>query len=189
VLRRVLREQRHYLVPLAIVLAANIGVLAAIVYPLDARVADASSRAAAADEARRRAQQELDAAQAVAAGKTRAEAELKTFYAEILPASVSAANRATYLPISQLVRQNNLQKTRAQSHPVPIRESSLEKLEIQLTIEGNYENIRRFIYDLETAPAFVVIDSLEIEQSREAGRPVVLQLSLSTYFRAANHGS
>jgi Tfp pilus assembly protein PilO len=184
----VLREQRHYLVPLAIVLAANIGVLAAVVYPLDARVADASSRAAAADQARRRAQQEVDAAQAVAAGKTRAEAELKTFYADILPASVSAANRATYLPISQFARKDDLQLIRRQSRQVPIRESDLERLETQLTIEGNYENIRRFIYDLETAPSFVVIDSLEIEQGREAGRPVVLQLSLATYFRAANHG-
>jgi hypothetical protein len=189
VLRRVLREQRRYLVPLAIVFVVNIGVLAAVVYPLDARVSAASSRAAAADQARRRAQQDLNAAQAVATGKSRAEAELKTFYADVLPVSVSAANRATYLPIAQLLRKNNLQRTRTQSRVASIRQSALEKLEIQLTVEGNYESLRRFIYDLETAPFFVVIDALEIEQGREAGKPVVLQLGLSTYYRAANHGS
>jgi Tfp pilus assembly protein PilO len=189
VLRRVLKEQRRYLVPLAIVLAVNIGVLAALVYPLDARVSAASSRAAAADQAKRRAQQDLNAAQAVATGKSRAEAELKTFYGEVLPVSVSAANRATYLPIAQLVRKNNLQRTRALATPRSIRESALEKLEIQLTVEGSYEDLRRFIYDLETAPFFVVIDSLEIEQGREAGKPVVLQLGLATYYRAATHGS
>lgn len=188
-LRRVLKEQRRYLVPLAIVLAVNIAVLVAVVYPLDARVAAAASRAAVADQAKRRAQQELNAAQAVATGKTRAEAELKVFYGEVLPGSVSAANRATYLPIAQLVRKNNLERTRSQTHVTTIRESSLERLEIQLTVEGNYEDLRRFIYDLETAPFFVVIDSLQIEQGRDAGKPVVLQLGLATYYRAANHGS
>ena len=135
------------------------------------------------------AQQDLNAAQAVATGKSRAESELKSFYGEVLPASVSAANRATYLPIAQLIRKNNLQRTRAQSHVVSIRESTLEKLEIQLTIEGSYEDLRRFIYDLETAPFFVVIDSMEIEQGRETGKPVILQLGLATYYRAASHGS
>jgi Tfp pilus assembly protein PilO len=189
VLRRVLKEQRRYLVPLAVVLAVNVGVLAAIVYPLDTRVAAASSRAAAADQAKRRAQQELNAAQAVATGKSRAEAELKTFYGEVLPANVSAANRATYLPIAQLIRKNNLQRTRSQTRLAPARDSSLDRLEIQLTVEGSYEDLRRFIYDLETAPFFVVIDSLGIEQNREAGKPVVLQVGLATYYRAANHGS
>jgi Tfp pilus assembly protein PilO len=189
VLRRVLKEQRRYLVPLAIVLAVNVGVLVGVVYPLDARVSAASSRAATADQARRRAQQELNAAQAVATGKSRAEAELKTFYGEVLPLSVSAANRATYLPIAQLIRRNNLQRTRSTTHVTEVRESALEKLEIALTVEGNYEDLRRFIYDLETAPFFVVIDSIGIEQGREPGKPVVLNLGLATYYRAANHGS
>ena len=188
-LRRVLKEQRRYLVPLAVVLAVNIGVLAAVVYPLDARVADASSRAAAAETARRRAQQEFAAAQAVATGKVRAESELKTFYGQVLPVSLSAANRATYLPIAQSVRKNNLRMARWASQPATIRESDLEKLEITFTVEGGYEDIRRFIYDVETAPAFVVIDSLEIEQGRDAGKPVVLQLGLSTYFRVGDHAS
>jgi len=189
VLRRVLKEQRRYLVPLGIVLAVNVGVLAAVVYPLDARVAAASSRAATADEAKRRAQQELNAAQAVATGKSRAEVELKTFYGEVLPQTVSAANRATYLPIAQLIRKNNLQRTRSVTRVVTVRESTLRKLEMELAVEGNYEGLRRFIYDLETAPFFVVIDSLEIAQGQDAGRPVILQLGLATYYRVANHGS
>jgi Tfp pilus assembly protein PilO len=185
----VLREQRRYVVPLAAVLAVNVAVLAFVVYPLDARVAAASTRAAAAEDARGRARLELTAAQAVANGKSRAESELQTFYGQVLPAGVGAASRATYLPLAQFVRKNNLQLTRRQAQSEPVRDSSLERLEIGLTVEGGYEDIRRFIYDIETAPAFVVIDSIEIAQGREAGRPIVLQMGLSTYFRAADHAS
>jgi Tfp pilus assembly protein PilO len=189
VLRRVLTEHRRYLVPLAVVLAINVGVYAFVVYPLAARVADASNRAAAARSALQTARREFAAAQAVATGKERAEAELKTFYQQVLPAGVSAANRATYLPLNQLARKNNLQVTRLQTRQNKIRDSVLGQLEISLALEGSYEDIRRFIYDVETSPAFVVIDSLEIDQGREAGRPLVLQLGLSTYFRAADHAS
>jgi hypothetical protein len=190
VLRRVLREQRRILVPLAAVLAINIGVYAAVVYPLGIRVADASSRAATAEAARRNAQREFDAAQGVATGKSRAEAELRAFYSEVLPASVSAADRATYLPIAQAARKDNLQVSQWRSHRAEShQDTTLERLEITLAVEGTYEDIRRFIYDLEMAPAFVVIDSLAIEQGREAGRPLVLRLGLSTYFRTSDHAS
>jgi Tfp pilus assembly protein PilO len=88
-----------------------------------------------------------------------------------------------------LIRKNNLQRTRSTTKVEAVRKSTLQKLQITLSVEGAYEDLRRFIYDLETAPIFVVIDSIAIEQNREAGKPVVLNLGLATYYQAANHGS
>jgi Tfp pilus assembly protein PilO len=189
VLRRVLREQRRFLVLLGAVLAVNVGVYAIVVYPLAGRVADASSRADAAAASRRAAAREFAAARSVATGKERAEAELKTFYEQVLPANVSAARRATYLPLAQLARKDNLRITRMQAKPNRIHDSALDQYGIELSLQGNYEDIRRFIYDVETSTSFVVIHSLEIDQGRETGKPIELRLALSTYMRAADHAS
>lgn len=188
-LRRVLTEQRRFLLLLAIVLAANLVVYAALVYPLGARVADASRRSAAAEAAQRTAQRELAAAEAVAAGQKQAESELKTFYQDVLPADTGAASRATYLTVAQLARKCNLEVTRHQAAPEHLRQSALDHLKIDVTLQGTYEDIRRFVYELETTPAFVVIDDVAIAQGRDQARPLVLSLGLSTYYRSADHAS
>lgn len=188
-LRRVLREHRRFLVLLGAVLAANIGVYAAVVYPLAGRVADASRRAEIAESARKAAQHDFAAAKAIATGKERAETELKTFYEKVLPFNVSAARRATYLPLAQLARKHNLRVTRMQAKQARVHDSELEQYGIELSLQGNYEDIRRFIFDVETAASFVVIEALEIDQGREAGKPLELKLALSTYIRAADHAS
>lgn len=188
-LRRVLFEQRRFLTLLAIALAANVVVYAALVYPLANRVADASERSAAAESERRSATRELAAARAVATGKDRAEAELETFYEQVLPADASSANRSTYLTLAQLARKTNLRITRRQAAPHERRDSRLEQLAIQLSLEGSYEDIRRFIYELESAPAFVVIDEMAIARAAAEGEGLVLSLSLSTYYRASDDAS
>ncbi len=71
----------------------------------------------------------------------------------------------------------------------PERESSLGRLKTEMTLEGDYEEIRQFIYDLETAPEFVVIDDMALAEGGEAGAPLVLTLSLSTYYQVASDGT
>lgn len=189
-LRRVLTEQRRYLVPIALALVVNVVVYAGVVYPLTVRVGDASRRADSAETARRVAQRDLQAAQAVVTGKDRAAAELKTFYQEVLPADVSAANRATYLGLAQLARKTNLRiLRRSGSEENSRRDSTLGQWKIDMTLEGSYENIRRFVYELETAPTFVVIDQMVIDHGRDENKPLVLTLRLSTYYRASDNAS
>jgi Tfp pilus assembly protein PilO len=188
-LRRVLTEQRRFLLPLAIVLVANVAVYAGIVYPMANRVADASQRAARAATARRAAQAELASAQGIVQGKERAEQELKTFYQRVLPADLSAANRTTYLAVAQLARKTNLHIVRRQFGGERPRDSRLARWKIDVTLEGSYEDIRRFIYDLETAPSFVVIDEMALGAGRDESSPLVLSLALSTYYRAADDAS
>ncbi len=58
-----------------------------------------------------------------------------------------------------------------------------------MALEGDYENIRRFIYQLESGSDFVVIDSVALAQDAQAGAPLTLTLGLSTYFLAEPHGA
>ncbi len=188
-LARILREHRRPLVVLAIVLAANLVAYAAVVYPLSSRVADASRRAEAADAALRGARAELAAAQAVATGKSRAEAELATFYGEVLPRSLSAASRSTYLTIAQLARKTNLRSTGWQGSEEYPQGSDLGAWKIDVKLEGSYENIRRFVYELETTPTFVVIEQMSIVHGVDESQPLALSLALSTYFRSPDDAS
>ncbi len=188
-LRRVLNEQRKFVVLLAVALVINVGVYAAFVYPLAARVADADNRAARADRSLKEAVREFEAAKGVATSKERAEAELETFYSEVLPANISTARRLTYLGLAQMARQSNLRIVRRTAGEGRERDSALDHLRIALVLEGQYEAIRDFVYRLETAPEFVIIDDVTIDQTRDAANNLVLTLQLSTYYQASGNAS
>ena len=55
-------------------------------------------------------------------------------------------------------------------------------------LEMVYEDLRRFIYGLEKAPGFLIIDNVAIVPGR-AQDALVLTLELSTYYRMANDAS
>jgi Tfp pilus assembly protein PilO len=70
---------------------------------------------------------------------------------------------------------------------------------ISVTVEGQYQNLRRFVRELETDKQFIIINSVELERSTEANNSAVeggsnpggknslvsLRLELSTYFQRA----
>jgi Tfp pilus assembly protein PilO len=186
-LRRVLGEHRVAVAVLVVALAANVGVYAGLVYPLGERVANADTRAARADRTLREAKREFDAAKGVATSKERAGAELRTFYADVLPADLSAAHKLTYLNLAQLARANNLRRVRWTAAEGHDRGSVLDHLRIALTLEGEYGDVRNFVHGLETAREFVVIDDVQLDQARDGQSALVLKVQLSTYYRASDH--
>jgi Tfp pilus assembly protein PilO len=189
VLQRVLREYRLPVVVLLLAFAVNAGVYAGLVYPLASKVADADNRAARADRSLREARREFDAAKGVATSQQRAEAELKTFYGEVLPADLSAAHRLTYLSLAQLVRTSNLHIVRRTADEGHTRGSRLSYLKVALFLEGQYEDIRAFVHSLETSRDFVIIDDVELDQARDGQSALMLKIQLSTYYRGSTDGS
>jgi Tfp pilus assembly protein PilO len=81
-------------------------------------------------------------------------------------------------------------------------QSTYPGIAISVTVEGQYQNLRRFIRDLETTKQFIIINSVELERSTETNNaPVVvegdsgntprsalvsLRLELTTYFQRAS---
>jgi hypothetical protein len=186
-LQRILREKRSIIVPLGIALLVNIAAYALVVRPLGVRSASAADRARAAAASLKAAEADRDAARALVAGKTLAEQELATFYDKVLPADLSAARRMTYAELPALARRANVRYASRRTSIEPVKNQRLGRLRISMLLEGDYDSIRQFIYELETTPGFVIIDDVTLV-ANDPAQPLALSLELSAYFRTALNG-
>jgi len=185
--QRILREKRRAIVPLVAGLLLNIAAYVFLVRPLEVRSATSADRARIAAANLKVAQADRNAARALVSGKSQAERELSTFYDMVLPHDQSAARRLTYLALPDLARRTNVKWSQRTNEVEALKDTSLTRLRINMLLEGSYENVRQFIYELETSPAFIIIDDVTLAQG-EADRPLGLTLELSTYFRAPQNG-
>jgi len=188
-LKRVLTEKRVIALPLLLVLILNVLGYALVVYPLQRRSAGAAERAAAADAALKAADRDQAAARALVSGKARAQEELATFYDKVLPADFITARTLTYSRPPALAKQANIRYEAGTFTIDPnIKEGKIGRLHTKIILQGDYENLRRFIFDLETSPEFLIIDGVSLAQS-EVGKPLTFNLELSTYYRTKPHGT
>jgi Tfp pilus assembly protein PilO len=181
-LRQALGEHRRVIGVALVVLLANAVFYGVFVYPLSQRVANVEQRNAEAERALATAREEFTQANGTLTGKDRASTELATFYEDVLPADLPGARRVTQLRLRQLARDSNLKFERDTYEPVAERGSPLTRLRISMVLSGSYADIRSFIYELETAPEFVVTDNVELAEGADGGS-LVVTLELSTYFR------
>lgn len=187
--KRIFVEKRSLIVPLALAAVANVGLYGLVVYPLGVRSASAADRAANAATALTAADQDYESARALVTGKSRAEQELVTFYGKVLPADQTAAVRLTYVPLPNLAKKANVRVIGRRWNVEPSgKDGRLGRLHIVTALQGEYEAFRRFIYDLETAPEFVIIDDVTLTQG-EGGKPLTFTLELSTYYPLVAHGN
>ena len=188
-LKRILAEKRSVIIPLALALLVNVGVYGFVVYPLGVKSAGAADRAAAAARARQAAESDQIAARALVAGKSHAEQELATFYDKVLPANLRAARRMTYARLPALARQAGVTyEERRFEIDLASKTTRLGHLRIRMVLQGEYDGLRRFMYELETTPEFIIIDDVTLTQG-EAGKPLTLTLALSTYYRLGANGA
>jgi hypothetical protein len=187
--RRIFLEKRSILVPLGLTLLANIALYGLFVHPLAARSASAADRASAAVKSLRAAEREVAAARALVSGKSLAAEQLATFYEKVLPSNLSAARRITYeVPVLAHKAKVKFEAKVMDRELVkdPGRESAkdahLERLKSRVVLQGDYEAIRQFVYDLETADQFIIIDDVSLTQA-DSDKPLTLTLELSTYYR------
>lgn len=192
---RILREKRAIVLPLAVVLLVNVAISLFVVMPMARRVADAESRQATAVHELTAAQQEFNAATATMRDKSRAEADLKTFYTEVLPPDMAGARRATYVHLADLAKGAELQYQRRQEEPREPKAADqngpvprLTRFDITMVLKGHYESVRQFIRDVEASDRFIVIDNVGLSEGTETGQPLVLTVELSTYYRTAGRG-
>jgi len=188
--RRIFLEHRVAIVGLLLAAVANIAIYALVVRPLGQKSAGAADRAAAAATSLRAAERDLAAAEALVQGKTEAEGELLTFYDKVLPTSQSAARRMTYAALPALAAKASVKyrEGRYEVQVDPRKADRLGRLRIRMVLEGEYDRIRQFIYELEMSPEFVIIDDVTLAQD-DPGKPLLLTLELSTYYRLESNGN
>jgi Tfp pilus assembly protein PilO len=185
---RVYREKQRLILPLAILAVANLVALVLVVYPLSRRVA--ATEQSARDTKRRLASatQEYRQAQATLDGRERTDKQLERFYAEVLPKDQTAARRITYLKLAQLARDADLlYERRSFEIELPKKDSTLTRMDIEVPLNGEYADVRRFIHTLETAPEFLVIREVEVAKSADEKKSALtLTLNLTTYYRTTD---
>ena len=180
-LARVVAEHRRWLWPVGIVLAINVAVLIGVVLPLRESVQNGAASAEASAQSLREAMADLKNAEATRDGQAQASTDLVRFYADVLPANMTAARRITHSKLAQLARSHDVNFQSNASTPETLRDSSLERLHVTYSLAGDWDDIRQFIYAIETGPDFIVIDNVQLAEAEEAR--LSLQLDLSTYYR------
>jgi Tfp pilus assembly protein PilO len=187
--RRIISEKRALILPIVIVLLANLALFALVVYPLSRKVAGGEAAAEASAAALNQARRDHAAARATVSGKTQADEELQKFYEEVLPPDVSGARRITFLPLDQLAREMNLRIEGQNSSQKEVRDSQLMKLTTIVTLKGEYRDIRRFIHAIEKAPEFRVLENVQLSQDEGESRAINVMVQIATYFRTGANGS
>jgi len=188
-LRRIFDEKRRLVLPVIGGLALTILLYAGVVYPLGVRLGGTEARAQASERALLAAEGEYASARGLAEGRDRTDAALKNFYKDVLPPNMAQARQATFLRLTQLAEQHNLQHSRRDTAVEGGKGASVDRMRITMLLQGSYEDIRRFIYQVESGTDFIVIDSVALRQGVEAGAPLTLDLTLSTYYRAGAGGA
>lgn len=182
---RVVADHRRWLLPVGVVLVINVIVLALVVLPLRRSVQSGAARADASAQSLREATADLRDAEATRDSQAQASVDLDRFYASVLPSGLSAARRMTHLKLSQLARAHDVAFKSGVANTESLDRSTLEHLNVNYSLTGNWDDIRQMIYEIETGPDFVVINNVRLVEGAEANAPLSLELDLSTYYRLA----
>ena len=119
-----------------------------------------------------------------------------------------------YEELNQLILKNGLKNTSGPTY-TPLDPTGMKSatgktvttkwqsfypgIAVMVTVEGPYENLRRFVRDVERSKQFVVINEVELQQATQNNAPVAedggsgtrvspvsLQLNMATYFQRQN---
>ena len=121
-----------------------------------------------------------------------------------------------YDELNQMILKNNLRNTSGPTYTpldptgektavggksiVTKWQSFYPGIAVMVTVEGQYQDIRRFVRDIERSKQFVVINQVELQRANENNSPasadesapnpggslISLQLNLATYFQRTN---
>lgn len=188
---RVMAEKRHLIVPLVLAVIANALLYAVVVFPLGHQVGSAEEEARLAHEQLNRARQDYQLAKATVSGKQQADSALQKFYKDVLPADQGIARRLTYTRLAQLADQANVRLEHGNNAVTHEKGSVLSKFTTTYTLTGDYRNVRRFIYSLETAPEFIILENVGLTASggeQRQNRDLSMKLDIATYFRSGDVG-
>ena len=117
-----------------------------------------------------------------------------------------------YEELNQLIIKNNVRNTSGPTYtaldPTDVKSGSGKSvitkwqsfypgINVMVTVEGQYQDVRRFIHDVERSKQFVVINQVELQRAQQDNAPVsaedggsgtrgslvTLQLNMATYFQ------
>jgi hypothetical protein len=189
---RVYRERRRVILPLLILAVLAVGGLGAGILPLRAHVSGLEAEAADADLALRMARADDAKARNEEKLKQQAELDLEKFYREILPRDFNAAADVTRYDLDKWAAETGLNSHSATVRPAredDRKTSRLTRVTGQVSLKGRYDAVRRFLYRVETAEEFVIVEEVRLSQpGADTGNTLELNLLVSTAFLGSGPG-
>jgi hypothetical protein len=181
---RIFSERRGVMVPLLILLVGNIGVLLALVWPMHRAVKGADNARMEAALALGVARKGENEAKMQRGSKERADIELKQFYTQVLPKDFRSAVGLANFWLGKVADDSKLRFRGGNFDSLPVKDSVLTRVTGQVSLLGDYANIRQFLYDVETAQEFVIIESVEMSPANatQGDTQLELTLSIATYY-------
>ena len=183
-LRRIASDHRRLVTAVALLLAVDGLLYAVALYPWSRRVVQAEADAAAAESRLVQMRTALETATRTGVSSTRAEERLEQFYTQVLPPDFAGARAILSPYLDRLARDSALVLER-QSSVSDRGGGGLSRLRTTMVLAGRYEDVRRFIHVLETAPEFILVEDVVLGQGNESDDRLVLTLGVSTYYRDA----
>lgn len=184
--RRILVERRAVILPVVALVAINVVVLVAVVLPLRHSVATAQDDRNASYARLGNAKANRTLAEKEAASTKDASAGLQRFYADILSTNQAKATNAAQFWTSQTARALGLQYITIETTTTPVRESKLVRVTSRFTIRGEYASIRKFIYAVEAAEEFLIIDKIKLAEraamQQQNSNLLEFELFITSYF-------
>src|SRR5262249_5485967 len=156
--RRAYEERRKVALPLLVFLFANVAILAFAVLPLKRSVAGAEAEALDATVKLGQARLENKRVADARVRKEEADQELKKFYADVLPGDRASSVRLVLFWVERAAREARVQFQSSQADQQDIQDSRLQRISCHLTLRGDYQDIRRFLYNLEAAQQFIIVE-------------------------------
>ena len=184
---RIYGERRTVLLPVIVLLVVNVGVLLLGVLPLRRGVTTAADGAVTARMDLANARRLEVQAKAQRDGTDRAVVETQKFYEDVLPGSFAEGIQVTNFWLQGVAAEYGVKFRTGQWEPEEVRESTLIQLTGTATLTGDYSDIRKFLYHVETAEQFVVIEAVELSQANlaQADADIEVTLNISTYYLAS----
>lgn len=188
--KRIYLERRAYALPLLVLLVGNVAALALGVFPLKRSVASAEQAEVTATNELKQASALERSAKDARDKKAQADQELTKFYKEILPVNAQDASQIANYWLQRTATASGLAVKNTQLVYEDVKDSDLLRVKGKATLNGDYTNIRRFLYAVETAQQFLIIEKVEVTQPtllQSATGALEIQLDLATYFRSPAH--
>jgi len=190
--RRILLERRAVVLPLAVVLVANLAVYVLAVLPLEHSVSSAHEESVSAMGELAAAKRDANNAKNARVSTVRADDELKRFYEGVLAPDFEHARDVADFWLDRTARQAGVTKKESQYDYELVKDSRLVRVKGKVALEGSYDNIRRFLYAAEIAHEFIVIERVELSEGGTtnpgAADTLGVTLDLSTYYVAQADG-
>jgi len=180
---RIFRERRRVIVPLLVFLLANAAGLAYVFWLQQSMDAARASRDGALASLTLARKNKKDA-EGQRGSKEQADVELRKFYSDVLPKNLPGALNVLNFWLNKVATTAHVSYHAGSYNHEQVRDSRLTKVKGEITLAGDYANVRQFLYELETSQEFIVIEKVELSQpnAAQANAKLEVALTVATYY-------